>query len=384
MARLTYDEMNELKDKYNVDTIYSYSRLSTFLETPWEYRVRYLEKNKVDTSNVYTVFGTHVHDSLEAYYNGEKKKEDLLKDFDDFVIDWQLLSNHKFPSENIEKGYIENIRHYFKTFEPVEANTKTEVTTKVVVERDGRNYVLVGYIDMMWGKVVDGEPHVYILDFKTSSKGGFSGESLREKAKQLMVYALGVYQQGKGKIKAENIHIGFDMIKYVTKEIMKANGDWGKPALVERRKIVENIENKARALMLKEDHSIPDMDNIIAKCKEDDTIEHLPDSIREQFRFTNGYIFLDMDEETMQETADWFVDTVHRLQEAIKGDWDKEFPVPDITEGAPDSFYYNNLAYGLLQFHPDHLDAIALEEAMRSQDDADYDDLDRLFDSLLE
>ena len=75
---MTYEEREELKKKYNVDTILSYSKMSTFTEHPWAYRIIYLEKDlKVDTSNVYTIFGTWMHDLIQSYYEREITKEEL-------------------------------------------------------------------------------------------------------------------------------------------------------------------------------------------------------------------------------------------------------------------------------------------------------------------
>lgn len=54
--RLTFEQQNILKEKYGVDRLWSYSRLSTFTERPWEYKIVYLDKS-ARSENVYGIMG---------------------------------------------------------------------------------------------------------------------------------------------------------------------------------------------------------------------------------------------------------------------------------------------------------------------------------------
>ena len=54
--RLGYEERKMIMDRFGVDRLWSFSRLSTYLNSAWEYRMLYLEK-KPRTDNVYTVWG---------------------------------------------------------------------------------------------------------------------------------------------------------------------------------------------------------------------------------------------------------------------------------------------------------------------------------------
>ena len=95
----------------------------------------------------------------------------------------------------------------------------------------GKNYVLVGYVDAMWGEIdEEGNHHIYILDFKTSSKSGFSGKGLLDKSKQLLIYAKAVHEMTG--VPVDNIHVGYDMMKYVKRYYKLKSGKWSKPSLV--------------------------------------------------------------------------------------------------------------------------------------------------------
>lgn len=60
MARLSYEQLELLKEKYGVKKIWSYSRWNSFFEHPWIYRMHYLEGVKSEDS-IYTHFGTISH-----------------------------------------------------------------------------------------------------------------------------------------------------------------------------------------------------------------------------------------------------------------------------------------------------------------------------------
>ena len=381
LARMTYEEREELKKKYNVDTILSYSKMSTFTEHPWAYRIIYLEKDlKVDTSNVYTIFGTWMHDLIQSYYEGEITKEELPTKYKSIINDWLLFyPEYRFMSENVQNGYLDNLENYFNTFVPIDKKMLIEKTVTTVVNRNGKNYVLVGYVDAMWGEIdEEGNHHIYILDFKTSSKSGFSGKGLLGKSKQLLIYAKAVHEMTG--VPVDNIHVGYDMMKYVKRYYKLKSGKWSKPSLVERRQLVEKLDKQIRGYLVDLGYENPEINELMSKSVKENTLKYLPEEVQDNIKLENGYIFVDFNQEELDNITEWLVDTADAMVKAEQGDWDKEFPIPDIQEGAPESFFYRQLNQGLLQYHPDYQDEIELEQSMNNEMEiTDFDELDSLF-----
>ena len=115
MARLSRDILDGLKKKYNTDRIWSFSRMNSYVNMPWEYYIKYVLREKVDTSNAWTYQGTAVHDIIQDHIEGKYSHEKMLELFDELQIKHQIEKPElKFPSDSIKENYIENLRHYFK------------------------------------------------------------------------------------------------------------------------------------------------------------------------------------------------------------------------------------------------------------------------------
>lgn len=206
-------ERKELKipkkfiDKYEkVNLIWSYSKLNTFNQCTYEYYLSRIMKYKSE-DNIYSLSGTVAHDILEDYYNNKIKYENMLDRFDrDFLI--VEMSDFKFSSD-VEKNlkmrnkYKECISHFFKHHIPVNHKVLTE--RQVWIDIEGN--IFIGYID-----AIHKENNIYIItDYKTSSITEYKGDKLKEKQKQLLLYALGLNQLG---ISLDNIEVRWNFLKY--------------------------------------------------------------------------------------------------------------------------------------------------------------------------
>ena len=70
--RISYEQLNKIKQENNVDKIWSYSQLSTYVEHDWLWYLRYLIKVKdVEDMNIYSFFGGKVHEIMENYIEGK-------------------------------------------------------------------------------------------------------------------------------------------------------------------------------------------------------------------------------------------------------------------------------------------------------------------------
>ena len=83
--RLNKNQLDRVKKRFNVDRIWSYSRLATNHNCIWDYWAHYIEHMKFDSSNAYTEFGTFSHDDIQAANAGEIDRTEMIKR-------WQLGS----------------------------------------------------------------------------------------------------------------------------------------------------------------------------------------------------------------------------------------------------------------------------------------------------
>ena len=132
--RLSFEELENVKKKYNVDELWSFSKFDTYRTSKFEWMLKYLQKVKENNDKVsaYASLGGMVHDSLERFYNGEQKYENLATEFDDnftTMIDVAGLCFDRCDSEkndNIKNKYYKDLIHYFNNFTPIQSKTLME------------------------------------------------------------------------------------------------------------------------------------------------------------------------------------------------------------------------------------------------------------------
>lgn len=179
-------------------TLWSYSRLSKFHSCKYEYYLQYIAKNRNGRNNVYAVLGDIVHQCLEGFIKGEYNREQMLQKFETIYSSTKIPTLNQtvllqFPSEKIEKTYIECIRIFLKNYIPAKAD-------KILLEEflwhlfGGNQKIAVqGYADCIL--CFNEDNTVIIDDFKTSTK--FNKDDLLEKGRQLVMYAY-MYQKRTG------------------------------------------------------------------------------------------------------------------------------------------------------------------------------------------
>lgn len=373
MARLSGDIYKKLRKKYDVDTIWSFSRINTYLDQPWCYRMQYIEKADVNGDNIYSYFGTICHDIIESYYEGHHQAHELLGIFNTKVSEWEKLDNPnlKFPSEKVRDGYILNIQHYFENFEPIEHPVTSEQPVLIVLNRNDRNYVLVGYIDSTYW--TDDKTKLHIVDYKTSSKSGFSGKKLKEKARQLLLYAIGAHQ--KTGVAYENISVEYDMLKYVNVRYLQKNGKWA-TSLQERSNWVSSQQNKLLKLLMDNDIMEFEAQEMIDNAILDNSLESMPDYVQERFKIEKGVVVVEATEKDMNELSEFIMDVIDEIEHKSKGDLEVEFPEPVIDES--NSFFFHVLGKPFLQYHQGYKDMMLMNGM--NTDGADLDDIMNYFE----
>lgn len=277
--RLTYDQLNIIKDKLGVKKMWSYSKISTFLQCLNLYKLKYIDKEKGIRDSCYTHFGTVSHDTVQGYYEGKSKShEDMVKKWNEAVLKWKLDGKKElqFTSDDERDHYIANMEHYFKNTNLIDADVVNEEAV-LAIFFGKEKYVFQGYID---SKYTDKDGNLVILDYKTSSISGFSGKGLFEKSKQLLIYAIGMNQFHN--IPFEKIKLRYDMMKYVNVTFKQKNGNYN-TTKAERRAIVAKISGQIRKKFKMPYDKIAELEKEIkkltrkmnAKCRTPEEVEGL-------------------------------------------------------------------------------------------------------------
>ena len=144
-----------------------------------------LKKNGED--NIFASYGILVHSILERYAKGELQKEDLVNEFKN-SFELEISEPILMFGRDLTESYLEKGIAFFSNFEgfwglkPIEAEHRFEVPLG--------HSTFVGVIDLIATNDTD---DIIIIDHKSSSK--FSKKELKEKSKQLYLYATEVYEK---------------------------------------------------------------------------------------------------------------------------------------------------------------------------------------------
>lgn len=342
MARLSYEELEKIKKKYNVDRLWSYSRVSTFLTSPYEYALKYVDgiKAKEDRQDsIYTSLGTAAHQCLEDYYTGKIQFDEMAEQFEDSWMTCYELAHLKFDRSDTEKNqsiaekYKLNMQYFFKSH--------TTYPYKVLIEKpitvNVNGNIFIGYIDGLY-KSDDGD--VTIIDFKSST--AYTGKALDEHSQQLKLYALGIHQSTG--LPLSKIHGCFNFLKYTTIEYIQANGKT-KTRNVERRNLGDALQNNLKVWIKKLGYE-DQMDELLKMVLDDNDIARLPEDIQSKYKIYDCHTYVDTSEEAINKLIDEITVTIKDIKlreqdfkqtKSINCWWDSEESVK------AQSYYFANL-----------------------------------------
>lgn len=311
MARLTKEELEIVKQHYCVNELWSWSKLSTYMTSPFEYYLKYIAHAKEDrTDCVYAPMGTICHSTIEDFYSGKISHEKMLSQFEDGwitaidIIDLKFDRNDEHKNKSIKSKYKENLVHFFKNHQKIPYKVILEqfMTAKV------GNHVFQGYIDAYYK---DEEENHYIIDWKTSTE--YKGKDLDEKSGQLIVYAIGLHQRG---IPYEKMKLGWNFLKYVTVTVSQKNGKT-KERHIERRELGEALQSNAK-VWLKEFGYANKIDDYLKQMLDTNGIDCLPEEVKAKYKITDCYVFLNDVEALVKKWETIIIDTIEdiKLREA--------------------------------------------------------------------
>lgn len=358
MSRLTWEELENVKKKYNVSQLWSWSKINTYMTSPYEYFLKYvLHKREDNDGCAYAPIGSLAHSCLERYYSGEINNNDMLAEFEDGwltsidIVDLKFDRNDEEKNRSIKTKYKYDIEHFFKHHERM---AEKVIVEKFVTAKIGNN-VLQGYIDATFK---DSDGNICIIDFKTSSK--FSAKTVEEKSGQLTVYAIALNQLG---VSLDKIRIGFNMLKYCTIQYQQKNGAI-KTRDVERYKIGESLQTNAKMWLKNAGYSDEDIDECLKALIDANDISVLPADIQEKYKIYDCYIWVPLTQKLVDKWTSEITSTIRDIlaREKDYKDTGNEKVFWDDEESVKrESFYFATLcgySAGLHKPYAQYLDSL--------------------------
>lgn len=307
MARLTSEELQTLMKNEGVSRIWSWSKWNCFHTSPYEYFLKYILHKKEDrTDCIYTTTGGIAHDIMERRYTGKLSYEQMIDDFEDGWVTAFNIAEMKFDRNSPEKNdkisqkYYENLKHFFMNHTPLKYKPVIEQFVKAKI---GDN-LFQGYIDVCFK---DDEGNFNILDWKTSSI--YKGKKAENECGQLVVYAIGLNQQG---VPMDKIHICWNFLKYVSIQYEQANGAV-KTREVERCKIGESLQTNAK-MWLKKLGYTDQVDDYLKLLLDTNDIECLPKEVQEKYIISDCYVYVPLTDKLINRWKETIISTINDIE----------------------------------------------------------------------
>ena len=345
--RLSYEELEKVKQQYGVDILWSFSRFNCYRTSKFEYMLKYIQKAKENNDKIsaYAPLGSVCHDNIEAYYDGKLSAESLPDEFDEaFTVNIDIAGLcfdrcDSTKNENIKTKYYKNLMHYFENFKPMDVKPTLEQFVAVKVTDD---IVFQGYADCL--SIENG--YCIVTDFKTSSI--YKGKKAEKESAQLVLYSEALRQKGfpKDKIKAR-----WAFLKYVDIDYEQVNGKT-KTRTVERAEIGTALQASVKTWLKKYGYE-DDMLMYLDALAQSNDIKVLPEEVQKKFVIKDCYVYIDNIWDLYDELKEEIITTITEINEKTEKynelkDTDLEvaehlFWDDDETLKAQ-SYYFNNLS----------------------------------------
>lgn len=337
MARLSYEELEKIKKKYDVSRLWSWSRMNTFMTSKFEYLLKYILKSKEDRcDSCYTTLGTICHDTLDKFYEGKIEYEDMIDEYNDGFTTAITIADLKFnrsdeeKNKNIGEKYNQNLIHFFENHTVYKY--KLAIEKPIIANINGN--VFVGYIDAIYK---DEDGYYYPLDFKSSSI--YTGKTLEENSGQLVLYSIGLHQMG---IPLDKIKPQFNFLKYCTIKYQLKKGDV-KCRNVERSKIGESLQSNAKTWLKNFGY---EPDEYLKEMLDKNSIDCLPDKVKAKYEITDCHVSVELNEKVVEKWTNLITTTLKDIElreadyketKSVECFWDDE---EDVKR---ESYYFANL-----------------------------------------
>ncbi len=180
-------------------TLYSHSRLSSYENCPFQYKLKYVDRVQAPLGTTIEAFvGSRVHDALEWLYRLARDgrvaaKEELVQKYQAlWEGEWKdgiRVIKQELEVEHYRSNGQKWVEQYWDRYQPFDQGITIDLECKVFIDLPGGGKV-TGYIDRL-EKV--GNKHFVIHDHKTNSK--LPTPYATKNDRQLALYMLGIKQR---------------------------------------------------------------------------------------------------------------------------------------------------------------------------------------------
>ena len=393
--RLNYEELNEIKKKFGVDQLWSFSKFDSYRTSKYEWMLKYIKHlpENNDKQSAYASLGGAVHDVLEGLYDGNIKYEDMLGQFEDIWMTNIEISqlvfdrNDSTKNENIKNKYYKDLVHFFKNYNKLTYKMQNEQFVTIKITDD---IVMQGYIDAVYKN----EDDVFtVVDYKTSTQ--YSGKAIEEHAAQLVLYSEALRQLG---VPKDKIRCCWNFLKYVNVDCEQMNGKI-KTRTIERYEIGEKLQASVKAWLKKLGYEDQIMEYLDALVQTND-IACLPEDVQSKYAINDCYVYVEDIWDFYEKLKEEIIETIAEINEKTE-EYKCLMSIGDVEEAEKlfwddeeslkaQSYYFNNLCgYSITTIKPykAYLDKMTAEKNgdllgsnKKNNDDLAEDDLSWLND----
>lgn len=312
--RKTREQLENLKKKYKVDILWSWSRYNTYKTDPYGYFLKYIKHEKETRTSIYCVSGGNCHDIIEKFYNKEIKYDEMLSLYEEKLFQMNL-ANLKYnrkdekANESMAKKYEDNVKLFYQNHVPIEGKSITEqfITIKV------GNNIFQGYIDFIT-KDKNGDYH--IIDWKTSTI--YTGKKVLKESGQLVLYAESLIQKG---VPLDKIHIKWNFLKYCSvnqtlitiDKTTKLNKTRNKNCL--RNEWIKGIESNLRKWLKKMEFSELEIEDMIETSIENNNLKNMPEEVQNKFKLFDCYVEIPLTQEIIDNLREDMIKTIDEIND---------------------------------------------------------------------
>lgn len=357
MARKTKEQLEQIKKKYKVDRLWSWSRYNCYKNSVYEYFLKYVKREKPTREGIYSHSGTLCHNILEDFYEGKLDYKDMIEEYESGLLKLNLMElkydrSDEEKNEKIANKYEECIRHFFKNHKVVKENIKLEKFILIKL----KDFLFQGYIDAIW-KDKNGIYH--ITDWKTSTI--YTGKKIDKEKGQLLLYAEGLRQMG---VPLDKIKIQWNFLKYLNISMPQKNGKI-RTTNAERHSWVGKVKNNAKMWLKNLDkYTDEEINNMLDYSVEFNTIDNLPKEIQDLYEIKDCYVEANLDENEIKELTDdiyEIITEVYAKEKEYRVSKDDKVWWEEVSDSQ--SYYFANLCeYNAGQHKPygEYLDKLEL------------------------
>jgi RecB family exonuclease len=364
--RLSYEELNEIKKKFGVDQLWSFSKFDSYRTSKYEWMLKYIKHlpENNEKQSAYASLGGAVHDVLEGLYDGIVKYEDMLDQFEDIWmtnIDIAQLvfdRNDSTKNENIKNKYYKDLVHFFQNYNKLPYKMQNEQFVTIKITDD---IVMQGYIDAVYKN----EDDVFtVVDYKTSTQ--YSGKAIEEHAAQLVLYSEALRQLG---VPKDKIRCCWNFLKYVNIDCEQMNGKI-KTRTIERYEIGEKLQASVKAWLKKLGYEEQMMEYLDALAQTND-ISCLPEDVQSKYTINDCYVYVDLTDELINYWIDDIIVTIKDIE--LRGkDWEETHSAKiwwDTDESVnAQSYYFSTLSGYSPNLHKPYAEYLEKLEASKNGD----------------